>query len=92
MKPITSLLLCILIWMQAAVANAEYTLDLDTINIKGNVEMPRIVYLTGWRKPPKGDILQQTLEKQHSDEISALDRDVLRRQINYYRKLEQLRD
>lgn len=78
--------------VQAEEEREAMKLDLDTISIQGNPEMPRIVYLTGWRKPLKGDILQQTLQSRHSSDITTIDRDVLRRQAMYYQKLEQLRD
>lgn len=73
-------------------AQADLRLDLDTINIEGNPEVPHVVYLTAWRKSPKGDILQQTLESLHSTDINPIDRDVFRRQINYHNLMEQIQD
>lgn len=87
-----SLILILLLTITASARAEEMKLDLETINIQGNPEMPRIVYLTGWRKPLKGDILQQTLQSRHSSDINAIDRDVLRRQTMYYQKLEQLQE
>ncbi len=68
-------------------SQAEIRLDLDATSIIGNRELPRIVYLIAWREPPKGDILEQSLESNHDHKLVPLDRDVFQRQISYHELL-----
>lgn len=88
----TAVFVVLLAGLVLSPAQADLRLDLDTISIEGNPEIPHVVYLTAWRKSPKGDILQQTLESLHSTDINPIDRDVFRRQINYHHLMEQLHD
>ena len=74
----------------ASQGRAEIRLDLDAMSVIGNAELPRVVYIAAWRKAPKGDLLQQSLESLHSNEPVAIDRDVFRRQIDYYDMLNKL--
>lgn len=68
-------------------AGAAIRLDLDAMAVIGNQELPRVVYIMAWQNSPKGDILQQTLESLHKKEIMPIDRDVFRRQVEYYELL-----
>ena len=65
-------------------AHAAIRLDLDAMAVIGNQELPRVVYIVAWQSAPKGDVLQQTLESLHTKEITPIDRDVSRRQVEYY--------
>lgn len=73
-------------------AVAEIRLDMDAMSVVGNRELPRIVYIMAWRKAPQGDVLQQSLESMHSNEVGPLDRDVFRRQIEYHRLLNGIEE
>ena len=85
-KIIPILMICIGLLVTSN-SQAEVRLDLDAMSIIGNRELPRIVYLISWRYAPEGDILEQSLESNHDNEIKTLDRDVFKRQISYHELL-----
>ena len=84
LKMITSSLLLSIGLLVATVSQAEVRLDLDATSIIGNRELPRIVYLIAWRDAPEGDILEQSLDINHDNQMVPLDRDVFQRQISYH--------
>ena len=66
---------------------AEQELDLQGMSVFGNRELPKVLYIVPWQKadlgdmggPPVGSLLDEVLE--------PLDRDVFRRQLDYYEAL-----
>jgi hypothetical protein len=67
--------------------NAAIRLDMEAMSVVGNQELPKVIYLMAWKRSPKGDVLQQSLESLHNSEMMPIDRDVFRRQMEYYERM-----
>ena len=53
-------------------------------NIRGSTELPKVLYIVPWKKAELGDILMQAGVSMFDDELAPIDRDVFRRQVQYY--------
>lgn len=62
---------------------AEDRLELDKANIQGASELPKVLYIVPWKKAEIGD--KPVKVNRIVDEVLApVDRDILRRQINFH--------
>jgi len=71
------LLLCV------AAAAAQDRADLNRTQIIGNRELPKVLYIVPWKKPPPGDLSGRPPHSVVDEALAPLDRDVTRRQIKY---------
>jgi hypothetical protein len=58
-------------------------LNLDTTIITGNRELPKVLYIVPWKKADIGE-LPQPFNSLLDEALTPLDRDVFRREVNYY--------
>lgn len=58
-------------------------------SIRGATELPKVLYIVPWKKSGVGDVLMQPGSSLFSEELSPIDRDVFRRQVNYYEMMRQ---
>ena len=65
-------------------ANAEDRLELDSISIKGSRELPKVLYIVPWKSARLGAFEPSAGSSTFDTEMKALDRDVFRRQVEYY--------
>ena len=63
---------------------AEDRIELDSISIKGSRELPKVLYIVPWKSARLGSLSVSSGSKTFDTEMEALDRDVFRRQVQYY--------
>ncbi len=69
--------------MLPTVARAEDRAAIDKTQIIGNKELPKVLYIVPWKKPPPGELSSRPLESVLDEALAPLDRDVFRRQVRY---------
>ena len=62
-------------------------LQLDTTSIRGNQELPRVLYIVPWKDPAMGDLVGKPVNSLIDEVLAPVDRDVFRRQTNYFDQL-----
>ena len=71
----------------AGAAAAQDRADIDRTQVIGNRELPKVLYIVPWKKPPPGDLTGKPVNSVLDDLMSPLDRDVFRRHVNYDQQL-----
>ena len=64
--------------------SAEDRIELDGTSIKGSRELPKVLYIVPWKSARLGTLPVSAGSKSFDTEMEALDRDVFRRQVQYY--------
>ena len=59
-------------------------LDLDTTDITGNRELPKVLYIVPWKRSDLGDVVGRPVNSLLDEVLQPLDRDVFRRENRYY--------
>lgn len=79
----------------AAAANkppAKFTakdrLDLESTQITGNRELPKVLYIVPWRSAELGDLVGRPVNSLLDEVLEPVDRDVFRRQNRYFEALQ----
>jgi hypothetical protein len=67
----------------AFAAAAQDRADIDTTKIIGNRELPKVLTFVPWKKPLPGVLAGRPLQSVLDESLTPIDRDVLRRQIDY---------
>jgi hypothetical protein len=62
-------------------------LQLDTTSIRGNQELPRVLYIVPWKDPAMGNLVGKPVNSLIDEVLAPVDRDVFRRQTNYFDQL-----
>ena len=62
-------------------------LELDTASIRGNQELPRVLYIVPWKDPSMGNLVGKPVNSLIDEVLAPVDRDVFRRQTNYFDQL-----
>lgn len=84
MKRLLLITACVL---PPALAFSADRLELDETAIQGSRELPKILYIVPWKSARLGLLQGGVGSSSFDTEFEALDRDVFRRQIEYYGKL-----
>lgn len=63
-------------------------LELDTTNITGNRELPKVLYIVPWKRSDLGDLAGKPVNSLLDEVLQPLDRDVFQRQNRYYQALK----
>ncbi len=79
--------LFIILSLTAKLTHAEDRLNLDGTAIIGNQELPKVLYIVPWKKSEVPDMNQPPLESLIDEALQPIDREVFRRQVNYYHAL-----
>ncbi len=79
--------LFIILSLITTIAHAEDRLNLDGTAIIGNQELPKVLYIVPWKKSEVPDMNQPPLESLIDEALQPIDREVFRRQVNYYHAL-----
>ena len=66
-------------------AFAETRLELDETRVRGAKELPKVLYIVPWKKTEM-DTKPVELNTMVEEVMSPVDRDVLRRQVEFYEK------
>ena len=83
MKKILQMMSLITMVILAHNASAADKLELDKANIQGASELPKVLYIVPWKKAEIGD-KPVKVNRMVDEVLSPVDRDVLRRQVNFY--------
>jgi hypothetical protein len=68
--------------------NAKDRLDLDSTQITGNRELPKVLYIVPWRSAELGDLVGRPVNSLLDEVLEPVDRDVFRRQNRYFDALQ----
>jgi len=63
-------------------------LDLDATDIKGNRELPKVLYIVPWKRADLGDVVGKPVNSLLDEVLQPLDRDVFKRENRYYDDLK----
>jgi hypothetical protein len=81
----------------AALATAAHTVaaqdraEIDRTQIIGNRELPKVLYIVPWKKPPQGDLSGRPVKSVIDEVLAPVDRDVFRRHAQYDAQIQQQR-
>jgi hypothetical protein len=64
-------------------------LELESSAVTGNRELPKVLYIVPWKKADLGDLVGRPASSLLDEVLSPVDRDVFRRQTDYFSTLEQ---
>ena len=73
--------------LSAGAASAQDRADIDRTQIIGNRELPKVLYIVPWKKPPPGELSGKPVNSVLDDLMSPIDRDVYRRHMSYDQQL-----
>lgn len=76
--------LCITLLLSALPVCAEERLDMEGTRIRGNQELPKVLYIVPWKQADIPDLSQPPLESLIDEALMSVDREVFQRQIRYY--------
>jgi hypothetical protein len=62
---------------------AQDRADIDRTQIIGNRELPKVLYIVPWKKPPPGGLAGRPVASVLDEALAPIDRDVFRRQMQY---------
>lgn len=63
-------------------------LELDTTAVKGNRELPRVMYVVPWKRSDLGDLVGRPVNSLLDEVLQPVDRDVFKRENRYYDALQ----
>jgi hypothetical protein len=69
-------------------SKSQDRIQLDTTQISGNRELPKVMYVVPWRKADLGEFAGKPPNSLLDEALTPVDRDVFRRQNRYYSALE----
>lgn len=72
----------------AASAKAHDRIELDTTQITGNRELPKVLYIVPWKRSDLGDLVGKPVNSLLDEVLAPVDRDVFKRQNRYYDALQ----
>ena len=67
---------------------AQDRIDLDTTQITGNRELPKVLYIVPWKRSDLGDLVGKPPNSLLDEVLSPVDRDVFKRENRYYDALK----
>jgi hypothetical protein len=62
-------------------------MELESTSIRGNQELPRVLYIVPWKDPSLGDLTGKPVNSLIDEVLEPLDRDVFLRQTKYFDQL-----
>jgi hypothetical protein len=71
-----------------ATGKAQDRLELDTTQITGNRELPKVLYIVPWKRSDLGDLVGKPVNSLVDEVLAPVDRDVFTRQNRYYDALK----
>ena len=86
-QPLLMLSPMLALLLSAGASQAQDRADIDRTQVIGNRELPKVLYIVPWKKPPPGDLSGKPVNSVLDDLMSPLDRDVFRRHVNYDQQL-----
>ena len=80
-------LLCVMLCASFSVAGfvrAADRADLEGTTIRGNRELPKVLYIVPWKTAVSGELVGKPVASLLDEALAPVDRDVFRRQTEYY--------
>lgn len=62
-------------------------LNLDTTTVTGNRELPKVLYIVPWKRADVGNLPGQPFNTLLDEALTPVDREVFRRQVEYYQAI-----
>lgn len=62
-------------------------LDLEATEIRGNQELPKVLYIVPWKDPAMAELAGRPVNSLVEEVLAPVDRDVFRRQSRYFGQL-----
>jgi len=72
----------------AGAGKAHDRIELDTTDITGNRELPKVLYIVPWKRSDLGDLVGKPVNSLVDEVLAPVDRDVFKRQNRYYDALK----
>lgn len=72
----------------AATPKVQDRLELDSTQITGNKELPKVMYVVPWRRPDLGEFAGKPPNSLLDELLQPVDREVFRRQNRYFAALQ----
>src|SRR5262249_13370824 len=72
----------------APAGKAPDRIELDTTQITGNRELPKVLYIVPWKRSDLGDLVGKPVNSLLDEVLTPVDRDVFKRQNRYYDALK----
>ncbi len=72
----------------ATAGKAQDRLELDTTQITGNRELPKVLYIVPWKRSDLGDLVGRPANSLLDEVLAPVDRDVFKRENRYYDALK----
>ena len=72
---------------QSAKPAAPDRLELDAALIRGNQELPKVLYIVPWKEPGLAEPAGRPLNSLVDEALAPVDREVFRRQMRYFDQL-----
>jgi hypothetical protein len=69
---------------KAPAGKASDRIDLDTTQITGNKELPKVMYVVPWKRSDLGDLTGKPANSLIDEVLQPVDRDVFNREERYY--------
>lgn len=88
MKMTRKFLVFLFLWIGSMPLLAEDRIDLEGTSIHGNRELPKVLYIVPWKTPASGDLVGKPVNSLLDEALTPVQRDVFRRQVNYFELLE----
>ena len=73
---------------KAAQRKGPDRIELDTTDITGNRELPKVLYIVPWKRSDIGDVVGKPVNSLLDEVLQPLDRDVFQRENRYYDALQ----
>jgi hypothetical protein len=67
---------------------AHDSIQLDTTDITGNRELPKVLYIVPWKRSDLGDLVGKPANSLLDEVLAPVDRDVFKRENRYYDALK----
>ncbi len=71
-----------------AAGKAQDRIELDTTQITGNRELPKVLYIVPWKRSDLGDLVGKPVNSLLDEVLAPVDRDVFKRENRYYDALK----
>lgn len=77
---------------EAGQPRAPERLELDAAAIRGNQELPRVLYILPWKDPGMAELAGRPVNSLVEEVLAPVDREVFNRQTRYFDQLNAARE
>ena len=73
--------------ISSSLLHAEERLEMEGTTVRGNQELPKVLYIVPWQQSDIPNVTEPPLESLIDEALAPLDREVFQRQVRYYDEL-----